>query len=37
MPLREVLFDEPAFEPLLKIVATPPPWLGNRAFAADPR
>lgn len=36
--LAEVLFDEPAFEPLLDIVAIPPPWLeGARNFATDPR
>jgi hypothetical protein len=36
--LADVLFDEPAFAPLLDIVAVPPPWLdGERAFATDPR
>lgn len=36
--LREVLHDEPAFEPLLAIVAIPPPWLdGDHASAAGPR
>jgi hypothetical protein len=34
--LAEVLADEPAFAPLLEIVALPPPWLeGDRAFTAD--
>jgi len=37
--LVDVLADEPAFAPLLDIVAIPPPWLerGDRRFATDPR
>jgi len=36
--LRDVLGDEPAFEPLLEIVPITPPWHErDRAFASDPR
>ena len=35
--LAEVLADEPAFAPLLEIVALLPPWLeSDNVFAADP-
>lgn len=35
--LREVLGDEPAFAPLLDIVALPPPWLEDRERALESR
>jgi hypothetical protein len=33
--LAEVLFDEPAFAPLLSVVALPPPWAGCVEVALD--
>jgi hypothetical protein len=33
--LADVLFDEPAFAPLLSVVALPPPWAGCAEAALD--
>jgi hypothetical protein len=33
--LAEVLFDEPAFAPLLSVVALPPPWADCAEVALD--